>query len=190
MPLIEALVGSTSSDVFDAIFDVDMDEHDYDIFDDSDGEQNVPHLRSFHSRESVRGRESRSPSKSPVPKIRTRGPTNLGRSPTRRDPSSPRKSPRHRGLGGLAPVEYGSSPELAMASPTSARSPLAQLFGSRFSSELLATSSTPAVNTDASVKHIELLLEAVGQLPVQKLKEEMKELQVCSIFCLSDENKI
>jgi len=184
MPLIEALVGSTSNDVFGAIFDVDVDEHDYDIFDDSDGEQDVPHLRSLHSTENMRGRESRSPSRSPVPQIRTRGPTNPGRSPTRLDPSSPRKSPRHRGLGGLAPVDYVSSPEL-MASPTSARSapsPLAQLFGSRFSSQLPATSSTPAANTDASVKHIERLLEAVGQLPVQKLKEEMKELQVCSIF--------
>lgn len=178
MPLIEALVGSTSNDVFDAIFDVDVDENDYEIFDDSDGEQDVPHLRSLHSRESICGRESRSPSRSPVPQIRTRGPTNLGGSPTRRDPSSPRKSPRHRALGSLAPVEYGSSPEF-VASPTSARSPLAQLFRSRFSSELPAS---PAVNTDASVKHIEHLLEAVGQLPVQKLKEEMKELQVCSIF--------
>lgn len=181
MPLIEALVGSTSNDVFDAIFDVDVDEQDYDIFDDSDGEQDVPHLRSLHSTENIRGRESRSPSRSPVPQIRTRGPTNPGRSPTRRDPSSPRKSPRHRGLRGLAPVEYVSSPEL-MASPTSARSPLALLFGSRFSSELPATSPTPAVNIDASVKHIERLLEAVDQLPVQKLKEEMKELQVCSMF--------
>ena len=190
MPLIEALVGSTSNDVFDAIFGVDVDEHDYDIFDDSDGEQNVPHLRSLHSRENMRGRETRSRSRSPVPHIRTRGPTNLGSSPTRCDPSSPRKSPRHRGLKSLPPVD-GSLPEL-VASPASAsaRSPLAQLFGSRFSSELPATSSTPTVNTDASVRQIELLLEAVGQLPVQKLKEEMKELQVRSIFfCLSGENK-
>ena len=185
MPLIEALVGSTSNDVFEAIFDVDVDEHDYDLFDDSDGEQDFPHLRSLHSRENFRGRESRSPSRSPVPQIRTRRPTNLARSPSRRDPSSPRKSPRHRGLGGLAPVEYVSSPEF-VASPTSTRSPLARLFGSRFSSELPASSSTPAANIDASVKHIELLLEAVGQLPVQKLKEEMKELQVCPmshVFC-------
>ena len=183
MPLIEALVGSTSNDVFDAIFDVDVDEHDYDIFDDSDDEQNFPHLRSLHSRENMHGRETRSRSRSPVPHIRTRGPTTLGSSPTRRDPSSPRKSPRHRGLKRLAPVD-GLSPEL-VASPASTRSPLAQLFRSRFSSELPATPSTPAANTDTSVKQIELLLEAVGQLPVQKLKEEMKELQVCSIFFLS-----
>lgn len=176
MPLIEALVGSTSNDVFDAIFDVDLEGHDYDIFDDSDGEQNVPHLRSLHSRENIRGRDSRSSSRSPVPQIRARAPTNLGRSPTRRDPSSPLKTPRRRVLSSLVPVDHGSSPEL-LASPTSGRSPLAQLFGSRFSSDPLATSSASAMNIDASIKHIEVLLEAVGQLPVQKLKEEMKELQ-------------
>ncbi|KAH9481574.1 hypothetical protein JR316_0006101 [Psilocybe cubensis] len=34
-----------------------------------------------------------------------------------------------------------------------------------------------AQSTEASVKHIEALLETVGKLPVYKLKEEMKELQ-------------
>jgi hypothetical protein len=126
-----------------------------------------------------------------MPKIRMHRPTSLGHSPPRRDTSSPQASPRHRnvGLTTLSPVDYLSSPEI-MTTPTSAQSPLARLFGSRFPSanaELPGTPSTEtaaaqasfqaSANTEASVKHIATLLEAVGQLPVHKLKEEMKELQ-------------
>ncbi|KDR76350.1 hypothetical protein GALMADRAFT_247756 [Galerina marginata CBS 339.88] len=193
MPLLEAIVGSSSNDLFDAIFDVHVEDADYDIFGESDAEVEFPTLRSMYSRENVRG--DRSASRSPAPRIRTRRATSLGRSSVN-DPPSNRASPRQRPLGpsALSPVEYMASPEM-IVSPTLStannRSPLARLFTSRFSNNLPPPTSNEtnaaaiaaqaaaqaATNTEASVRQISTLLEAVGQLPVQKLKEEMKELQ-------------
>lgn len=200
MPLVEALMGSSSNDLFDAIFDVEVGQDDYELFDESDGEGLGGALRSMNSRENVRvGQGGRAASRSPVPQIRKRRPTSLGRLNTeRREASSARGSPRTRGLAltSMGSSEFLNSPEV-MTSPTttSNRSPLARLFGSRFSSAAaggsgalfpLPTSDSTAAqvavqaatNTEASVKHIESLLEAVSELPVQRLKEEMKELQV------------
>jgi hypothetical protein len=86
-----------------------------------------------------------------------------------------------------------NSPELVTMTTTSNRSPLAKLFTSRFLSppstggfqrdegngiSQVARAAQAAAIAEASVKQIEILLENVKELPVQKLKDEMKELQV------------
>jgi hypothetical protein len=82
MPLMEALTGGSTNDLFGAIFDVELDEADYELFlDESDGEADLTALSSFQSREYFRdGR--RSPPISPVQKIQTRYPSSLGHPPT------------------------------------------------------------------------------------------------------------
>jgi hypothetical protein len=61
MPLVEALVGSSSNDLFDAIFDVEFDDNDYELFGDSDADMDLPALRSLYSRESLKPNIATSP---------------------------------------------------------------------------------------------------------------------------------
>ncbi|KAG5720980.1 hypothetical protein E4T56_gene6586, partial [Termitomyces sp. T112] len=53
-------------------------------------------------------------------------------------------------------------------------SPLARLFKSRMPS---ADAQIAAARADATMKRIESMMEDIQSLPVQKLKEEMKDLQ-------------
>ena len=177
IPLMEALTGSSTNDLFQAIFDVEFDEADYGLFlDESDGEADLTALSSFHSRENLRdGRKS-----SPVPKIRTRYPSGLGDTPNNARSGDP---------GSSNTVFPGDQ-----SSPLSInQSPLTRLFRSRLSSNpgiIQPTASAEAavaaaqvatraaMNTETSARHIETLLETVRELPVHKLKDEMKELQV------------
>lgn len=207
MPLMEALVGSASNDLYDAIFEVEIDDEDYHIFDDSDAEHDSPHLWSQHSHENLRG-GARSVSSSSAPRLQPRRPTSLARlsggGASGRDSSPMRNSAKQRVLSpaSLAPIDVRVPPEGAPSPALSNnRSPLARLFSSRFPS--IATSSSTAAapetsnsalaaeavvqaaaNSETSLRHIESLLDAVSQLPVHKLKEEMKELQVrAAMFC-------
>lgn len=214
MPLVEALVGSASNDLFEAIFDVQVNENDYDLFDDSDADMDSPALHSLHSRESLEpyvdrrnatSREGKRKAKksrespSPVPQIRTRQPS-LGRisseRPQRGKSSSARNSPRLHPLllGDLNTDDMINSPEVVTTTTMSNQSPLAKLFASRFLSPPMGSSpreegninasqaarqaAQAATNAEASVRRIETLLGDVKDLPVQKLKDEMKELQV------------
>ena len=202
MPLVEALVGSSATDLYDAIFEVEIDEDEYNIFNDSDGEYDAAQLWSMHSRENL-PRGGRSTSRSSVPEIRTRRPPSLVRrsgGANGRETSSTRNSPRRRVQTNatLAPLEITESPEVT-PSLSNNLSPLARLFSSRFTSvsgppptpsametsnSALATEAVhqAATNSEASLRHIETLLGAVSQLPIQKLKDEMKELQVCPLY--------
>lgn len=155
IPLVEALVGSASNDLYDAIFEVEVAE-DFDIFDESDDD--APALRSFDSRENIRASGT-----SPGPELRKR-PSSL--SVSRAGPS-PKASPRQRVISTLSPNDVFTSPDVIT---TSFRSPLARLFNQR------SPVDGPAVG-EASLKRIETLLDDVRSLPVQRLKEEMKELQ-------------
>jgi hypothetical protein len=211
MPLVEALVGSASNDLFDAIFDVEIDDNDYGLFGDSDADMDVAALRSYHSRESPkpivdsgnvtpskenRNGKKRHESPSPVPQIRTRKPSR-GRISSeqlqRAESSSGQNSPKLRRLtlSNLNTDDVVNSPEVVTTTTMSNRSPLAKLFASRFLSppaggfpreeSILSASPVARVattGTEASVKQIATLLENVKELPVQKLKDEMKELQV------------
>ncbi|KAF9442105.1 hypothetical protein P691DRAFT_811368 [Macrolepiota fuliginosa MF-IS2] len=53
MPLVEALVGSSNNDLYDAIFDMNINDDDIDIFAEFDDEDERPILKSVHSRENV-----------------------------------------------------------------------------------------------------------------------------------------
>ncbi len=211
MPLVEALVGSASNDMFDAIFDVEIDDNDYELFDDSDVDMDALALRSRHSRENVNAGSTYTPTKdkstdkkrlksaSPVPRIRTRRPTSRGRPSSERQPgesSSRRNTPRLHSLAlsNLSSNDVVNSPEPVTATSMSNRSPLAKFFGSRFLSPTAGGMMAPeaahmaqvaaqaASSADASVRRVESFLDSVNQLPVQKLKEEMKELQVRSLL--------
>lgn len=173
IPLVEALVGSASNDLYDAIFEVEVAE-DFDIFDESDDD--APALRSFDSREDIRASGT-----SPGPERRKRPPSlngsRVGSSPqasprqqfisTLSPDDIPQASPRRRVISTLSPNDVFASPD---AITTSFRSPLARLFSQR------SPVDGPAVG-EASLKRIETLLDDVRSLPVQRLKEEMKELQ-------------
>ena len=195
---MEALVGSASNDLFGAIFDVEVNENDYELF-DSDMDPDEPELRSRHSRESLKANagdatptkgkrdgKNRLESPSPVPSIRTRQPTSS------RIPSA-QNSPKLQRLT-LSNINTDDTVNSDGVKTTtmSTRSPLAKLFGSR----LLSASPTignfegnsngtqvrvaaqVTTNAEASMKQVAALLDSVKELPVQKLKEEMKELQV------------
>ncbi|KAF9485221.1 receptor-activated Ca2+-permeable cation channel [Pholiota conissans] len=195
MPLMEALVGSASNDLYDAIFDVEIDDEDYHIFEDSDAGHEAPQLWSVHSQENLRG-GARSVSNSSAPRLRPRRPPSLARLPgdgrRGRETQSAQNSPKQRVLSpaSLTPVDVRIHPEVT-PSASNNLSPLARLFSSRFpsfsgspvahetSNSALAAEAVvqAAANSETSLKHIESLLDAVSQLPVQKLKDEMKELQ-------------
>ncbi|KAF6757068.1 receptor-activated Ca2+-permeable cation channel [Ephemerocybe angulata] len=222
MPLVEALVGSTSNDLFEAIFDVDVElTSEYDLFLGYDDDERVG-LRSHTSRETLGGgaaatsvkdeeigakktpkRRPRklSPSPSPLGKARERGraqspagsmkmslnePSPVeGTGPSFNVPQTPRGSnpatPAERGQKQklrvqslLSPMDAVMSPE-ALTSTSSSRSPLARLFTQKmFPNEQQVA---VAAQAEAGVRRIEALLEDVKELPVQRLKEEMKELQ-------------
>lgn len=192
MPLMEALTGSATNDLFEAIFDVEFDEGDYGLFlDESDGEMDVATLRSSRSREnfSVENDGSTLLPMSPVPRIQTRQPSSLKH--TAHTAEERNRDPASSNI--VFPADQ---------SPPSSvnQSPLTKLFRSRLSSTPGITQPTAsseavvaaqvatraAMNTETSARQIETLLETVKELPVHKLKEEMKELQArpCEIFLL------
>lgn len=193
MPLIEALIGSSSYDLYDAIFDVEL-SGEQQLFDNSDDETaeigiEAPPLRSLKSRDSFkpldlyggtprRDRRKRVVS-TPQRGVRTPGPS-----------LSPNASPHLRPRDGLfpAPTMVGSLSEGGR--PPSFRereqpSPLTRLFSARRPMSIgsdMMNAGQQAMTEDVmtGIRKMEGLLEGIRELPVQKLKDEMKELQVCS----------
>ncbi len=147
MPLVEALVGSTTSDLYDAIFDVEYTQEPG-FFQDSDDEQ-PPRLQPR--------------AKSP-PKIRREFP-----SPECSTPARGATSPRLRVQSMVTIPEAPGSEAFASARGIS---PLTKLFTNKPSTEVHLP--------EASIKKVEALMDEVRDLPVQRLKDEMKELQVYS----------
>lgn len=184
MPLMEALRGSSSKDLFKAIFDVELDQTDGDLFLDESDEADIAMLTSFHARDSrepfcVGDDGRRSPSMSQVPRIQM-GPSGSGR--TSGEDPGPSNT--------VSSVDFITVSEAPV--PSINQSPLSRFFRSRMlstpgiiqsaaSSESAVSAAQvatrAAMNTETSVRQIEALLEAVSELPVHKLKEEMKELQ-------------
>lgn len=135
MPLVEALVGSSSADLYEAIFHVEV-EHESELFGaDGDGYDSDDALISLASRAASPRRQ-------------------------RRRPVSTSASP----LAGSPLVETSTLP-LPLPQP---KSPLARLF-TRSTSDLR--------NVEASVKKIEGLVDDIRDMPVQRLRDEMKELK-------------
>lgn len=209
MPILD-LLSSSSMDIHEAIFDVDIEgADDLDLFGDSDAELDfptmppafsLPVIRTARSHESLRLPDSerdrqRSPLRlsgttTPPDQIRrtmsaslsprkaqsrSRARTRSAVSP-RPDPgaASPTGSPRARNAA-LPTINPPSSTEVPGTGP---RSPLGMLFGAR--RERLAS----VAGVEASVKRVETLVEEVRRMPVNRLKDEMKELQVRCLFCV------
>lgn len=179
VPFLERLVSSSATDLYDAIFDVEV-THDFDLFHDSDDEGAHNGLSSRISRESLHA-TSLTPAAGPSrSRSRRRGPPSVPRTPTSptgkgRFDGSPHTSPYHRGAALPALLEPSSSGEIQTIGP---RSPLNRLFTSRreFSASQERLSAT--VSADLGLKKLENMVDEIRQLPVNKLKEEMKELQV------------
>ncbi|KZT73077.1 hypothetical protein DAEQUDRAFT_684684 [Daedalea quercina L-15889] len=195
IPLFD-LLGSSSTDVYDAIFDVEV--HETSLFDDSDDERQREHIFgptsggapiSFPSRDSLRPLPSptrpsttRPPSGHPEPETpRQNRRTSLSRSPamgrsrSAREGVSPSVSPRPRKIT-LPAIVGSSSGEMQTTGP---RSPLSRLYSTRAngSASQVERVSSAAAGMDASIRKLEAMIEDVRGLPVNKLKDEMKELQ-------------
>ena len=200
VPIVEVLVGSRTKSVHDAVFDVDLtEEAEEALLEDLHFEEDEePALRSLASRD----RDSIRFLQKSRPGVRTRTPssrrmridTNVPPSPTSGVPSpeplSPRRQRKDTGLsldvgqgnsgffnGGLG-VSTLQGPKL---------SPLARLFsGPRFmspTSEITVIPPDTPMPDEATdnIGRIENALEEIRNLPVQKLKDEMKELQVSNM---------
>ncbi|KAJ3880999.1 receptor-activated Ca2+-permeable cation channel [Lentinula edodes] len=158
LPLIEALVGSTTADIYEAIFDVEA-ENDAELFTELDDDE-APALRSF--------RYISNPT-SPTSTQTRRRPASLAPSVSiRRDPS-PLPSPQR-----LRPIssdlDFSSSGEV----PTQNKSPLARLFVRTPSDNPV---SAAANSVEVSVRKVEALVSEMKGLPLGRVREEMKELQ-------------
>ncbi|KAJ7052582.1 receptor-activated Ca2+-permeable cation channel [Mycena amicta] len=158
MPLVEAFVGSTSSNLYEAIFEIDAPPP-AGLFNETDDEDDRPHLRSMASRESLMSAVGPSTGVRRQPSRVSFG----GRSPRRE--RSPLGSPgRPRPMSAL---EVGvSSAEV----PSGNKSPLARFFAQ-------VDPPPPSDNIEASVRRVEAMMEDLRDLPVHRLKDEMRELQ-------------
>lgn len=183
MPLIEALVGSHAHTLYDAIFDIELsDEQEQALFEGfSDGEdEEAPALRSLASCGSMRKRPgTRTPSRR-RPQSASH-PSTPDRIPSPGAPRSPLRRPKE-SLPSDSGLTGGLTPGLPLLKT---RSPLARLFaGPRIvtsMSESTVSPTSPMVEeTLAGVRKLETVLEGIRDLPVHRLKDEMKELQVCS----------
>ncbi|KAL5526362.1 hypothetical protein ACEPAF_8085 [Sanghuangporus sanghuang] len=174
MPLVEVLVGGHAHTVYDAIFDIELsDEQEYTLFEDltDDEDEEGPALRSLASREDVRRRSRNQSLQRPQS---TSHPSTPGGLPS---PGMPR-SPRRRHKESLT-TDDGQPPTVPMLKTPS---PLARLFaGPRIVtsvSERNGGLASPMTDeTLAGVRRLETVLEGIRDLPVHRLKDEIKELQ-------------
>ena len=146
-PFVEALVGSTASDLYDAIFDVEYNQEPG-FFQESDDER----LHRIQSQP-----------ESPAAKLRRESP-----SPERSASAGRVTSPRLR-VQSMMTIPEAPGSEAFMRDR--GKSPLTRLFTNK--------SSTEVHLPQASLKKVEALMDEVRDLPVQRLRDEMKELQVC-----------
>jgi len=156
LPFVEALVGSTSADVYDAIFELESDSGGEEDGRSTagDGSSYRP-LRSINSRETLR-RKNPSPSRK----------RSTSRQPLPLPPSSP----------GGARLRALSTNVPGGAEIPSLKSPLTRLFsGTKVPS---VGDPAAAASMDASLRKMEGMIDDMRDLPVQRLKDEMKDLQV------------
>lgn len=188
MPLIEALVGSHSHTLYDAIFDVELTpEQEIELFNEfDDEEEDALALRSAASRDSFyaanrQRSESLTPTKrrrnASAPRSNGAMTSSLSVSPMRRPKESLQSNP-----------EYTSATSFPTVPTLKAPSPLARLFGAPrlgVSTSENANGISPTVSDDAlaGIRKLENVLEGIRDLPVQRLKDEMKELQVSHELC-------
>ena len=186
LPFFEAL-GTDLRDVYGAIFDVEPDitEEDGELF--ADREQDRVGLHSWTSRESGRA-DARTPPLTLQPLHELSTPERLPAG--NRASSLPRSRPGHSG-GSPRIRKLSLRPSLAEPHRMGAAeaqipgsfSPLARLFSNRLS-EHDPSGAMPSpvdaqklVRVEEGMRRVQELLEDVRELPVSKLKDEMRELQ-------------
>lgn len=177
MPLVETLVGSHAHTLYDAIFDIELsDELEHELYEEFDDDDDAPALRSLASQEDLRRRNAsfprmRTPSRSRHLSV------SIPNSPDRGLPSpGPGRAPMRRAKESI--TSLGSNGSGALKAP----SPLARLFGAP---RLTASASENTVNasnsfgedTLAGINKLERLLDGIKNLPAQKIRDEMKDLQ-------------
>lgn len=177
MPLLEALVGTKSGGLYEAIFDADAVPEE-DLFSDPE-EDERPALRSMASSIRMGGNRSRG---------RTPGPGPVATTSIHSPPISPMSPTMTRGTPDVSPMrkpitlsttnllEPGHSGEVSIGK----MSPLARLFVG----ESPNRGRTISMGAGANLKKVETLLEDIKQLPINKVTEEIKELQVRFIHLL------
>ena len=199
MHMLEALLGPAHHDIYDAILDMEMDD-EYDIF--SELEEDDEEGQLFNSRVHTRENSARSDiSRIQVTDvdIQPSSAVNFSRRRTRTATTNwatlrapwPRTRMASNNPGGFIADQrltlggYGAIPstlaEEDMTFPPRENSGLARLYNSRLGVTSGGTEqSVLAANaqTNMSVKKVEALLTEVKSLPVNKLKDEMKEIQV------------
>ncbi|KAG8213231.1 hypothetical protein J3R82DRAFT_11697 [Butyriboletus roseoflavus] len=152
MPLVEYLVGSKSTDLYDVIFDVE-ESRDFNLFYDSENEDGE--VTSLAAVSIVPASPaSRSPS--------------YGRTALLDSQQTPR-SARKRKISTLAPLQEVSSNAKVLSLDTT--TPLSKLF----------SHSRPVTAIDhesgGNLQRMQTLLDQYRDLPIRRLEDEMKEIQ-------------
>lgn len=179
LPFFEAVMGPNMHDVYVAVFEAEPDvvEEDEELF--ADREQDLIGLHSWASRNPGRNGTNTPPQTSMLPEL------HVPESPARanlRASSIPRSQP---GQSSSSPRARKLSlrPSLAehlrtTAAESQGLSPLTRLFGGRRSAVDGGPSPVEKLDkVEEGVRRVQELLEDVRELPVARLKEEMRELQ-------------
>lgn len=162
IPVVEYLFGSHSANLYDVIFEVE-DSREFNLFSDMD-----------HDEDSLL---------SPLVPA-TCPPSTTPQSPPRTsslmpDDNRSSRSPRRRKVSTLTPLEETSSNATVLSLETT--TPIAKLFG-RFKPSLptlkFEHSGSADSDGDKGLQRLQALLEECRELPVNKLRDEVKELQV------------
>ncbi|KAH9068507.1 hypothetical protein EDB83DRAFT_2506124 [Lactarius deliciosus] len=188
LPFFEAFMGTNMHDLYGAIFDVepDLTEEDGELF--ADSEQDRVGLHSWTSRES-----GEADTRTPPPTLQSLHELSTPEGPvraSRRASSLPRSrqgqsggSPRIRKLSLRPSLAEPHRMSAAEAQNVGLLTPLARLFSNRLSeSDPSGAAASPVdsqklVRVEEGVRRVQELLEDVRELPVSKLKDEMRELQ-------------
>lgn len=188
LPFFEAFMGTDMHDLYGAIFDIepDLTEEDGELF--ADREQDRVGLHSWTSRETG-GADTRTP----PPTLQSLHELSTPEGPvraSRRASSLPRSrqgqsggSPRIRKLSLRPSLAEPHRMSAAEAQNVGLLTPLARLFSNRLSeSDPSGAAPSPVdsqklVRVEEGVRRVQELLEDVRELPVSKLKDEMRELQ-------------
>ncbi|KAF7327794.1 hypothetical protein MKEN_00359200 [Mycena kentingensis (nom. inval.)] len=178
IPFVEALVGSTSSNLYDAIFEIDAPPPTG-LFDENETDDEHPQLRSMPSRESFASEPEPGPVPAPGNLVPGAGAGGVRRAMSHKSlgaPTTPTRRNRERsplGSPGRQRPMSALDVHVATAEVSGSRSPLA-----RFFAHVEPPTAQPAnANLEATLRRVEGMVEDIRDLPVNRLKQEMRELQ-------------
>lgn len=163
MPVVEYLFGSQAADLYDAIFEVE-DSRDFNLFNEIDNEE-------------PSGLSPMAPSTAPAGSSPSGQPSLLVEDWRSRSPS------RNRKISALTPLEEISSTAEVLSLETT--TPFTRLFSRRPTVPSLRVDNLGAAQLDSEggLQRLQSLLEECRELPVTRIRDEMKELQVSLLLC-------